>query len=972
MTGRNAWPLIAAAVLATVIALAIAPAGARADDTAAEKLYQKAWFEETANGDLERAAELYRSVVDQHRESADTAARAALRLGHCLVELGRSDEARKILERLVRERAEDAVGVEARAQLEAIAAGGEGPDDSPGKTIMLDLQLELTLLPDGLERYELRHAEAWRQISASGVPTGSWRRVVAAVTAARSMPIEFEGTVVARSGVAQARIAEAYRDLAPVGPAIRAGRAFDPGPAPTMTPASLAAKVVISETEVKLTAQIRWRTKGSRANLVGRAWNAAELTGVIRAVAGDRALTVELEVEADASVPYERVQAVYDAFAALEKPTDGASVGRLVVEIVTGEALPEGGFASAAVDGDRIVYRLVCDGGRFPDADEVAMTVRELVAGHGGEGLISSLDVAGGVPRARVVTVLEGCAAAGHPVRGISWERTRFIPDAIRVRVTGSTHDERFDGATLVWTMNASDREIARSAAYFHALAATAEREVPWSIEAVGDVPAEDVRLVSSVLERAFGAETGPILEIVGATALRIELRSAKSFADGALWKTNLEADGRILVFAVATAGDPAPGKLVAALEAAIAEHAGRQPLPAVIVDASGVAQRASPSPFPLDLSRSWVLDFIEPVTRCRVELVAATAFGDGVVAEASVSNRSEGIVYRIAALSDTFPTQEEIASNLRGWSLDLAAGLPLRVTVSADPAVPLERATALLEGCDRAGARVESLTRRPREDASPPKPIRLRLERPEGVQLEDWLGTLGVLEDRLARAGIARGDGLAEGPLAEGDVDDALWRVGNRFRKIGEGFRYELTSEVPADRHAFVRLILLAPGRPRLVPVAVPGDPQPDGADLRKAVTVRGDRLVLREDQALELARFSEVTVRPSDRGDGTLSIELTLAPADVQAVARLTQAQLGKPVAFCLDGKILAAPVVRAAIGGKAVIDAGFSEDEAELLSVLLGSGPAPLRVTIEDDPRRSELPVAPARRVRVGGGR
>ena len=48
----------------------------RADDTEAERLYQKAWFEETANGDLEAAVAIYREIIAKHRASADTAAKA--------------------------------------------------------------------------------------------------------------------------------------------------------------------------------------------------------------------------------------------------------------------------------------------------------------------------------------------------------------------------------------------------------------------------------------------------------------------------------------------------------------------------------------------------------------------------------------------------------------------------------------------------------------------------------------------------------------------------------------------------------------------------------------------------------------------------------------------------------------------------------------------------------------------------------
>ena len=63
-----------------------------------------------------------------------------------------------------------------------------------------------------------------------------------------------------------------------------------------------------------------------------------------------------------------------------------------------------------------------------------------------------------------------------------------------------------------------------------------------------------------------------------------------------------------------------------------------------------------------------------------------------------------------------------------------------------------------------------------------------------------------------------------------------------------------------------------------------------------------------------------------------------------------KLTQANVGKPIAIFLDGTAISTPVVQAAIfGGRAVITGDFTLDEAKLLAQRLNAGALPVPVTL-----------------------
>ena len=64
-----------------------------------------------------------------------------------------------------------------------------------------------------------------------------------------------------------------------------------------------------------------------------------------------------------------------------------------------------------------------------------------------------------------------------------------------------------------------------------------------------------------------------------------------------------------------------------------------------------------------------------------------------------------------------------------------------------------------------------------------------------------------------------------------------------------------------------------------------------------------------------------------------GRSVVEITLTDGGSERLARFTREHVGKYMAMLLDGKLLSAPIIRAPItGNRAVIDGGFSEEEAQ----------------------------------------
>ena len=111
----------------------------------AEGLFQKGVQLEEVKGELEKAINVYKSVIDKNSANKPVAAKALLHLGQCYEKLGNS-EARKAYERIVREFADQSQAVaEAKARLLALGNVSNGPQ-KPTPTIR-----QISGVPTGAE-----------------------------------------------------------------------------------------------------------------------------------------------------------------------------------------------------------------------------------------------------------------------------------------------------------------------------------------------------------------------------------------------------------------------------------------------------------------------------------------------------------------------------------------------------------------------------------------------------------------------------------------------------------------------------------------------------------------------------------------------------------------------------------------------------------------------------------------------------
>ncbi len=132
----------------------------------------------------------------------------------------------------------------------------------------------------------------------------------------------------------------------------------------------------------------------------------------------------------------------------------------------------------------------------------------------------------------------------------------------------------------------------------------------------------------------------------------------------------------------------------------------------------------------------------------------------------------------------------------------------------------------------------------------------------------------------------------------------------------------------------------------------AAPGGPLAPGDEL----------LPMQDDPSQKLPVFSSVSVDGSDLENAEAStdpqsgewvINFTLNGRGAQEFADVTRANVGKPFAIILDGKILMAPVIREPItGGSGQITGNYTAQKATDLALLLRAGalPAPLAIVEE----------------------
>lgn len=102
-----------------------------------------------------------------------------------------------------------------------------------------------------------------------------------------------------------------------------------------------------------------------------------------------------------------------------------------------------------------------------------------------------------------------------------------------------------------------------------------------------------------------------------------------------------------------------------------------------------------------------------------------------------------------------------------------------------------------------------------------------------------------------------------------------------------------------------------------------------PDDGLQRVPAPILGHDLFLHPDAALTAAHIDSATVV---RRKGRFLVGLQLTAEGSVLMAETTAASVGKRIAILVDGEVVSAPICRAAItGGRAVIDGGFTEEQA-----------------------------------------
>jgi SecD/SecF fusion protein len=118
-----------------------------------------------------------------------------------------------------------------------------------------------------------------------------------------------------------------------------------------------------------------------------------------------------------------------------------------------------------------------------------------------------------------------------------------------------------------------------------------------------------------------------------------------------------------------------------------------------------------------------------------------------------------------------------------------------------------------------------------------------------------------------------------------------------------------------------------------------LPGANDPGKYAVEERVAISGDRL------ADAKAGFDQRTNEPI--------VSFSFDSTGARQFAEITQANVGKPFAIVLDGKVLTAPVIREPIiGGQGQISGNFNPQEATVLSALLRSGALPAPLTIIEE--------------------
>lgn len=99
--------------------------------------------------------------------------------------------------------------------------------------------------------------------------------------------------------------------------------------------------------------------------------------------------------------------------------------------------------------------------------------------------------------------------------------------------------------------------------------------------------------------------------------------------------------------------------------------------------------------------------------------------------------------------------------------------------------------------------------------------------------------------------------------------------------------------------------------------------------------------------------------TARPGLGQNGNPIVEIRFTKDAAEVLGKATEANIGSPLAFVLDGKVVSAPVIRTPIDEEGILEGSFTEAEADELAMLLRSGPLPAPVRVIPVSHSTALP-------------
>jgi len=134
----------------------------------------------------------------------------------------------------------------------------------------------------------------------------------------------------------------------------------------------------------------------------------------------------------------------------------------------------------------------------------------------------------------------------------------------------------------------------------------------------------------------------------------------------------------------------------------------------------------------------------------------------------------------------------------------------------------------------------------------------------------------------------------------------------------------------------------------------AVRGTTAPPGTEWLPSIdpASRGQQYLVRK--KIEVDGATLLDARPgSDQQSGTWVVNFEFDSAGARRFADITKANVGRPFAIVLDGKVISAPVIREPItGGRGQISGNFTTQSANDLAVLLRAGALPAPLTIVEE--------------------